>query len=91
MDQNGSAFLRIGRGAPMAERERIDPQGPYQECLLHALVMAHLLEHATMFLPKDCELWHSAGVELLQFSSWIKLAIKSEETLLDARRHRRIR
>lgn len=75
----------------MTERDRICPQGPYQECLEHALVMAHLLEHATMFLPQDCELWHRSGVELSQFSSWIKLAIKSEETLLDARRHRGVR
>jgi hypothetical protein len=68
--------------------ESLTPANDYQACLEHALTMAHILEHATMFLPMDCELWHRAGVELGQFSGWINRVIQADATRLDARRKR---
>ena len=73
----------------MKPSESIAPQGPYQECLEHSLVMAHLLEQVVQFLPMDCELWHHSGVQLSQYSGWINHAIKADATRLDARRQRR--
>jgi hypothetical protein len=71
------------------DSERITPQGAYQESLEHALTMAHLLEHAVMFLPKDCELWHRSGVELTQFGGWINQKINAAAHQLESRRHHR--
>lgn len=77
----------------MAEQEdkRITPRGDYQECLAHALTLAHILEHAAMFLPKDCELWRRSAVELSQFSAWINRKIGAESHLLAARQQWRSR
>jgi hypothetical protein len=69
----------------MAHDESITPRGPYQECLEHSLVMAHILEHAMMFLPQDGELWHRGAVELGQYTGWMNRAIKAPTTSLEAR------
>jgi len=55
--------------------DHITPRGDYQECVAHALVMAHILENAVMFMPQDSELWHRSSVELSQFSGWINARI----------------
>ena len=70
----------------MLNSDRILPNGSYQECLEHALTMAHILELAVLFMPKDCELWDRAGVELSQFSGWINTKINADEHRLQARR-----
>jgi hypothetical protein len=51
--------------------ERVVPRGSYQEALEHSLALATLLEHAVMFLPNGCDLWHRSSVELSQYSEWI--------------------
>jgi hypothetical protein len=56
--------------------ESITPRGRHQECLEHSLAMAHIIEHAMMFLPKDCELWHRSAVELSQYGRWINRELK---------------
>jgi hypothetical protein len=65
--------------------ESITPRGPYQECLQHSLVMAHLLERIEQFLPMDSQIWHDTGVQLGQFSGWMNRAIKAPTTSLEAR------
>jgi hypothetical protein len=72
----------------MQRNDSITPRGPYQECLEHALTLSHILELATLFMPKDSELWDRAGVELSTFSRWINHAIDADSTRLEARRHR---
>jgi hypothetical protein len=61
-----------------APPDRILPHGSYQESLEHALTLAHLLEHAVMFLPAGCDLWHRSGAELMQFSGWINNRLRIE-------------
>ena len=68
--------------------ESITPRGSYQECLEHALVLAHILERTLEVIPYDSELWHRGGVELQQFSGWIKHKIDAPAHVLTARRHR---
>jgi len=69
--------------------DRVIPRGNYQECLEHALTMAHLLEQVTMFLPMDSELWHRSGVELQQFSGWINHRLNMDQFRVEARTRRR--
>jgi hypothetical protein len=59
--------------------DRVTPRGGYQESLAHALAMAHLLEHAVIFLPEGCDLWHRSSVELSQFSGWINRRLERHE------------
>jgi len=70
--------------------ESITPRGSYQECLEHALVLAHILERTLEVIPADSELWHRGGVELGQFSGWITKKINAPAHLLNARRHRNV-